>query len=188
MGFFIARETAPIGCLDAWARVKKLGLWPNFRFYGAHSMQPADSQLTLLARRVVEPLGYELVGVEYFQKGGGATLRVYIDHERGITLDDCTAVSHQLSGVLDVEDPISDQYDLEVSSPGLDRPLVFPEHFERFAGSRVRIRLSEKIEGRRKLEGVLLGVVPGGVALRADERDWEIPLTSIDSARLIPEF
>jgi ribosome maturation factor RimP len=151
-------------------------------------MQPADSQLTLLARRVVEPLGYELVGVEYFQKGGGATLRVYIDHERGITLDDCTAVSHQLSGVLDVDDPIPDQYDLEVSSPGLDRPLVFVEHFERFAGCRVRIRLAEKLEGRRKLEGILLGLGPGAIKLRADERDWDIPLTSIESARLIPEF
>ncbi|MTW21525.1 ribosome maturation factor RimP [Allochromatium palmeri] len=152
-------------------------------------MQPADSQLTLLARRVIEPLGYELVGVEYFQKGGGATLRIYIDHEHGITLDDCTAVSHQFSGVLDVEDPISDQYDLEVSSPGLDRPLVFAEHFERFAGSRVRLRLAEKVEGRRKLDGLLLGLEPPGVVkLQAEGRDWEIPLTSLESARLIPDF
>jgi len=186
-GFFIAREMAPI-VRKPVGRVMRLGLWPNFCFYVAHSMQAADSQLTLLARRVVEPLGYELVGVEYFRKGGGATLRVYIDHERGITLDDCAAVSHQLSGVLDVEDPIADQYDLEVSSPGLDRPLVFPEHFARFAGSRVRIRLNEKVEGRRKLEGILLGRVPGGIALRTEERDWEIPLTSIESARLSPDF
>ena len=152
-------------------------------------MQPADSQLTLLARGVVEPMGFELVGVEYFQRGGaGATLRVYIDHERGITLDDCTAVSHQLSGVLDVEDPLPGQYDLEVSSPGLDRPLVFVEHYQRFAGSRARIRLSEKLEGRRKLEGVLMGFESGRVKLRAEGRDWEIALASIESARLIPEF
>ncbi|MBK1717511.1 ribosome maturation factor RimP [Thiocystis violacea] len=153
-------------------------------------MQPADSHLTLLARRVVEPMGFELVAVEFFQRGGsGATLRVYIDQpERGITLDDCTAVSHQLSGVLDVEDPLPGHYDLEVSSPGLDRPLVFPEHFERFAGCRARIRLADKLEGRRKLEGVLIGFESDRIKLRAEDRDWEIPLTSVESARLVPEL
>jgi len=134
-------------------------------------------------------MGFELVGVEFFQRGGsGATLRVYIDHERGITLDNCTAVSHQLSGVLDVEDPLPGHYDLEVSSPGLDRPLVFPEHFSRFARSRVRIRLIDKIDGRRKLEGVLSGFADGNVKLRAEERDWDIPMASVESARLIPEY
>ncbi|NEV63615.1 ribosome maturation factor RimP [Thiorhodococcus minor] len=151
-------------------------------------MQPADSHLTVLARGVVEPMGYELVGVEYFQHGGSATLRVYIDHERGIDLDDCAAVSHQLSGVLDVEDPLPGQYDLEVSSPGLDRPLVFPEHFERFAGSRVRVRLMEKLEDRRKLDGRLLGCSDGSIRIEADGREWEIPLISVESARLVPEF
>ncbi len=151
-------------------------------------MLPADSQLTCLVRGVVEAMGYELVGVEYLRTRGTTRLRVYIDRAQGITLDDCAAVSHQLSGFLDVEDPIPGQYDLEVSSPGLDRPLVFAEHFERFAGHRVRVRLHDKIEGRRRLEGILLGVAPGGVRLRADERDWEIPLTSIDSARLVPDL
>lgn len=151
-------------------------------------MQPADSHLTMLARGVVEPMGYELVGVEFFQRGtAGATLRVYIDHEPGVTLDDCTAVSHQLSGVLDVEDPVPGHYDLEVSSPGLDRPLVFPEHFERFAGQRARIRLVEKIEGRRRLDGALRGVEGGVLKLWADGRLWHIPLASIESARLAPE-
>ena len=152
-------------------------------------MQPADSHLTLLARGIVEPMGFELVGVEYFQRGGDqATLRIYIDHERGITLDDCTAVSHQLSGALDVEDPLPGHYDLEVSSPGLDRPLVFPEHYVRFAGCRARIRLTDKLEGRRKLEGVLMGLEQDGIKLRADGRDWLIPLASVESARLVPEF
>ena len=152
-------------------------------------MQSVDSSLTRLARRVVEPMGYELVGVEYFQRGGGATLRVYIDHPDGIDLDDCTAVSHQLSGVLDVEDPLQGQYDLEVSSPGLDRPLVFPEHFQRFAGQRVKIRLAEKVEGRRNLEGILLGLEEGDVVrVQADGRTWDLPLAALESARLIPEF
>jgi ribosome maturation factor RimP len=157
-------------------------------------MQPIDSNLTQLARRVVEPMGYELVGVEHFRRGGGAsTLRIYIDHARGITLDDCTAVSHQLSGVLDVEDPLPGRYDLEVSSPGLDRPLVFPEHFTRFAGQRVKIRLAEKVEGRRNLEGVLLGLGDANgaaetVRLEAEGRAWEIPFAALESARLIPAF
>jgi len=151
-------------------------------------MQPASSQLTLLARGVVEPMGYELVGVEYFQHGGSATLRIYIDHERGIDLDDCAAVSHQLSGVLDVEDPLEGHYDLEVSSPGLDRPLVFPEHFERFTGCRVRVRLAVKLDGRRKLEGRLLGCSGEQMKMEADGREWEIPLTEIESARLVPEL
>ena len=149
-------------------------------------MLPADSPLTSLARRVVESMGFELVGVDYFQRGAGATLRVYIDHERGIDLDDCAGVSHQLSGVLDVEDPLPGQYDLEISSPGLDRPLVFPEHFERFAGSHVRIRLADKIEGRRKLEGRLLGYADGAVRLEAEGREWELPLAAIESSRLVP--
>lgn len=196
---------------------KRVGPWPIFCFcplraarvgagaslarrvacwgFGRRDMQPVDSTLTRLARRVVEPMGYELVGVEYFQRGGGATLRVYIDHADGIDLEDCTAVSHQLSAVLDVEDPLPGQYDLEVSSPGLDRPLVFAEHFSRFAGSRVRVRLAEKVEGRRTLEGVLLGLVGAGsgaageaIRLQADGRIWELPLAALESARVVPEL
>ena len=152
-------------------------------------MEPADSRLNLLAREVVEPLGYELVGVELFQRGAsGATLRVYNDHERGIGLDDCAAVSDQLSAVLDVEDPLQGHYDLEVSSPGLDRPLVFPEHFRRFEGSRAKVRLSEKLEGRRSLEGVLRGCEDGIVSLEADGRLWAIPVNQIEIARLVPVF
>ncbi|WP_295387289.1 ribosome maturation factor RimP [uncultured Thiodictyon sp.] len=157
-------------------------------------MQPVDSTLTQLARRVVEPMGYELVGVEHFQRGGGAsTLRVYIDHARGIDLDDCTAVSQQLSAVLDVEDPLPGHYDLEVSSPGLDRPLVFPEHFARFVGARIKVRLAEKVEGRRNLEGVLLGLDATGpgtemLRLEAEGRTWEVPFAALESARLIPDF
>lgn len=151
-------------------------------------MLPVDDRLTCLVRGVVEPMGYELVGVEYIKTRTAARLRVYIDHTDGITLDDCVAVSHQLSGVLDVEDPIQGHYDLEVSSPGLDRPLVFAEHFERFAGRRVRLRLHEKVEGRRRLEGLLLGLAPEGVRVRVEDRDWEVPLANIESARLVPEF
>jgi ribosome maturation factor RimP len=139
-------------------------------------------------------MGYELVGVEYFQRGrGSAVLRVYIDHqngdrEKGITLDDCSAVSHQLSGALDVEDPVAGHYDLEVSSPGLDRPLFTIEQFERFRGHKARIKLAAKLDGRRKLDGLLAGVRNEVVLLDVDGETREIPLAMVESARLVPEF
>jgi len=152
-------------------------------------MRQEENELTRLVRSAAEPMGFELVGVEYFQRGtGGAVLRVYIDHENGITLDDCSAVSHQLSGVLDVEDPIQGHYDLEVSSPGLDRPLFGAAHFERFRGHRARLKLAAKIDERRKLEGLIEGVRDETLLLTMDGETREIPLAMIDSARLVPEF
>jgi len=136
-------------------------------------------------------MGYELFGVELLSRGGslgGAILRVYIDAEAGITLDDCAAVSHQLSGVLDVEDPIQGHYDLEVSSPGLDRPLFTVEHFERFPGQRAKVRLATKLEGRRHFEGRLAGVRGDRLCLEVDGVILELPLALIESARLVPEF
>lgn len=155
-------------------------------------MRHPESELTSLVRSVVEPMGYELVGVDYFQRGRrGAMLRVYIDYpgdagNRGITLDDCGRVSHQLSGVLDVQDPIAGHYDLEVSSPGLDRPLFTAEHFDRFRGRKVRVRLTAKLDERRNLEGEIAGREQERVVLRVDGESREIPLAMIESARLVP--
>lgn len=166
----------------------RVGLVPIFCFW-RERMRQVDNELTSLAGSVVGPMGYELVGVEYFQRGsGGAVLRVYIDQEKGITLDDCSAVSHQLSGVLDVEDPVQGHYDLEVSSPGSDRPLFSAEHFERFRGHKARLRLAAKLDDRRKLEGLIEGVRDEVVLLGVDGETREIPLAMIDSARLVPEF
>jgi ribosome maturation factor RimP len=138
---------------------------------------------------VVETMGYELVGVEFHPRRANSLLRVYIDSENGITLDDCQRVSYQVSGVLDVEDPIAGQYTLEVSSPGLDRPLFDTTHFERFAGSQVRVQLRELLDGRRKLVGRLLGMHGGDVAIVDSEgREWRVPLERIEKARLVPEL
>ncbi|GAB0149257.1 ribosome maturation factor RimP [Marichromatium sp. PS1] len=133
-------------------------------------------------------MGYELVGVEFFQHGTNATLRVYIDHPDGITLDDCTSVSHQLSGVLDVEDPLPGQYDLEISSPGVERPLVFPEHYARFVGQQVKMRLAEKVQGRRRLQGVLVGSDDVQVSIEVDGEVWQIPYGVIESSRLVVDW
>jgi ribosome maturation factor RimP len=153
------------------------------------NMKRADPKLAQLVRSVVEPMGYECVGVEHDVGGGsGAVLRVYIDHADGIGLGDCEAVSHQLSGALDVDDPIAGQYDLEVSSPGLDRPLFELEHFRRFEGARARIRLVEKLDGRRRFDGRLAGTEGDAVLLSVDGTRVALPFDRIESARLVPEF
>jgi len=152
-------------------------------------MRHRDDDLTALVRASVEPMGYEALGVEHLNRGGGhALLRVYIDHADGITLDDCEAVSRQLSAVLDVEDPISEQYDLEVSSPGLDRPLFTPEQMARHAGSRAQVRLAAKRDGRRRFQGVITAVTEDRLRLEIDGELVDLPLDAIESARLVPEL
>jgi ribosome maturation factor RimP len=152
-------------------------------------MRRAEPKVSGLIRSVVEGMGYECVGVEH-ESGteGNATLRVYIDHADGIGLDDCEAVSHQISGVLDVEDPIAGRYDLEVSSPGLDRPLFELDHYRRFTGARARIRLMEKLDGRRRFEGRLAGVDGDKVLLELEGTQVALPFQRIEVARLVPEF
>lgn len=141
-----------------------------------------------LIRRPVEAMGYELVGVELFRRGRSSyLLRIYIDSDEGIKLDDCAAVSHQLSGVLDVEDPIAGSYDLEVSSPGLDRPLLEFAHFERFRGSQVKLRLLSLVSGRRKLQGILVGTEGQDVLVEEAGERYRIPFAEIDAARLVPD-
>ncbi len=145
--------------------------------------------LKKIVAATVATLGYELVGVEFHGQRASALLRIYIDNEPGITVEDCQRVSHQLSGVLEVEDPVAGPYTLEVSSPGIDRPLFEAEHFERFAGSEVRIQLRELLDGRRKLTGCLLGMRDDAVAIvDSDGREWRAPLDQIEKARLAPKF
>jgi ribosome maturation factor RimP len=137
---------------------------------------------------VVESLGCELVGIEYGRQGKRGLLRVYIDKEEGVGVTDCQRVSHQLSGVLDVEDVIKEQYQLEVSSPGLDRPLYTLEHFARFAGHQVKLTLVSPIEGQRRFKGVLQGVEDGQVIVNIGENELVLSLNAIDKANLVPEF
>jgi len=134
-------------------------------------------------------MGYELVGCELVSQGkGGNIFRVYIDHEAGITLDDCTSVSHQLSAVLDVEDPISGNYYLEISSPGLDRPLFEAGHYDRFAGNEISLKTRIAFDGRKKFKGVLLGREGSEIRLLCDNREMAIPIEQIEKARLVPQF
>ncbi|HKJ94613.1 MAG TPA: ribosome maturation factor RimP [Gammaproteobacteria bacterium] len=142
-------------------------------------------RLTDMLEPVVEGLGYELVGLEYHPNRKNGLLRIYIDHADGVGVDDCATVSHQVSGVLDVEDPIPGEYNLEVSSPGLDRPVFKAGDFDRFAGEIVRIRLRGTLDGRRKFHGVLRGL--DGDAVVVEETDGataRIPLEQVDKAHI----
>ena len=151
-------------------------------------MQQAPANVQAVVAPIVSSLGYELVGVEYLTQGHGALLRVYIDSEDGIIVDDCSRVSHQLSGVLDVEDIIRGQYQLEVSSPGLDRPLFTEEHFAHFTGRKVKLKLSMPLDGRRKFHGVMHGIEDGKLQLEVDDKMLSVPFNSIDKANLVPEI
>ncbi len=151
-------------------------------------MSRVAEQVTALIEPAVAALGYELLGVEYLPQGRHSLLRVYIDAEDGITLDDCERVSHQVSGILDVEDPIHGHYRLEVSSPGLDRPLFRPGHYARVLGRRVRLRLREPVAGRRRLAGRLERVEDDTVWVREDDGTvHEVPLARVDRANLVYE-
>jgi ribosome maturation factor RimP len=146
------------------------------------------TKLTQILEPVVESLGYELVLLEYMPQRGGATLRLFIDSLGGITLKDCERVSREVSAVLDVEDPLPQGYRLEVSSPGLDRPLVKPEHFERFVGRDVAIQLSVPRAGRRRFSGRLVGYANKAVSVQTEDGNLDFGLDEIERAHLVPHF
>ena len=131
-------------------------------------------------------LGYELWGLEYLSGGNRATLRVYIDTPSGVTLGDCERVSHQLNGVLDVDDPVRTVHTLEVSSPGVDRILFKPHQYAAYIGREVDLRLRFPLEGRRKFVGLIAAVQGGDVVLRTDEATCSVPLEQVMKARVVP--
>ncbi|ROR32090.1 ribosome maturation factor RimP [Inmirania thermothiophila] len=151
-------------------------------------IRQASEELYALVAPVVEGLGYELLGIDQGRRGRRVVLTVYIDHPDGIGLDDCERVSEQISGVLDVADPIPGSYLLEVSSPGLDRPLFRREHFERHAGAWVRVRLAGDAGGRRNYTGLLRGVEGEEVVLEVDGAEVRLALAAIERARLVPQL
>jgi ribosome maturation factor RimP len=135
---------------------------------------------------VVEGLGFELVGAEF--DGHQRVLRLYIDHPDGVGLDECSKVSYQVSGVLDVEDPIPGRYQLEVSSPGMERPLFTLAHFERFKGDMARIQLSRPMDGRRRFKGQITAIEGDQILVLEDGKEYRIPFDQIEKAKLAPVF
>jgi len=152
-------------------------------------MGPVEQRVMDLLAPTVSALGYELLGIEYLAQGRHSLLRVYIDSPTGVGLEDCEAVSHQVSGVLDVEDPIKGQYSLEVSSPGLDRPLFKPEHFARFSGQKVKVRLHLPRDGQRNFHGRIAAVDGSEIYISMDDgSQLSLSMNDIDKAHLVPEF
>ncbi len=151
-------------------------------------MAQASEKLVAIIEPAVSALGFELLGVEYMPQGRHSLLRIYIDHEDGITVDDCGDVSHQVSAVLDVEDPIRGEYTLEVSSPGLERPLFTLEHYARFAGQLAEIRLHAPLHGRRKFKGRIKGVDGDEVILDVEGEEQRLAIGNIEKAHLIHEW
>lgn len=137
---------------------------------------------------VVNAMGLQLWGVEYIGQGRHTLLRIYIDKEGGINVEDCAEASHQISSILDVEDPIASEYTLEVSSPGLDRMLFTPEQAKAYVGATVKLRLSENFAGRRNFTGTLTAVENAELVIVADTEEFAFPWELVDKASIVPSF
>lgn len=151
-------------------------------------MSGKASRLQDMLAPTVTALGYELWGLELVSQGRHSVLRLYIDAPEGVNVDDCARVSRQVSAVLDVEDPLADQYTLEVSSPGMDRPLYTLEQFQRYVGEQVNVRLRVSFEGRRRFNGRLVGVEGDDVVVQVEDHEYLLPIDMIDKANLVPRF
>lgn len=145
-------------------------------------------QLQALLTPAIESLGYQCWGVEFISQGKHSILRVYIDHDDNIGVEDCEKVSKQVSAILDVEDPIPYEYTLEVSSPGMDRPLFTLAQYKMFLGEQVKLKLRTAFEGRRNFEGLLQGVEDEQVVLRIDNEEYLLPSELIEKATIVPHF
>lgn len=153
-------------------------------------------ELARLLEPTVEGLGYELTDLEFTRGGGEMLIRLFIDKLPGegaaaaesVGLNDCEVVSRQVSAVLDVEDPVPGHYVLEVSSPGLDRKLTKPAHFQRFVGEEVRVQMRFAVEGRRKFRGRLTVAHEDRIEVEVDGQPHELPIATIDTARLVPSL
>lgn len=148
-----------------------------------------QEKLNTLLEPVIEALGFELVLLELNSGRGSSLLRLYIDSPAGITVKDCTQVSREVSSVMDVEDPIRGAYQLEVSSPGLDRPLTKVAHYERFMGEQAKIQLlAPSASGRRRFVGAICAVNERAVTLDTADGQVELEFSEIERARLVPDF
>lgn len=182
-------------------------------FYWRRKVSTRIEQLQTLLAPVIESLGYQCWGVEFISQGKHSLLRVFIDRqnhectgdeksvdinhddgtelierESGIGIEDCQKVTEQISAVLDVEDPIPYEYTLEVSSPGLDRPLYTLEQFEQFKDNYVKIKLRAPFEGKRNFTGLLQGIEDQHIVLRVDKEEYLLPIELIDKANVEPTF
>ncbi|GJM14010.1 MAG: ribosome maturation factor RimP [Pseudohongiella sp.] len=141
--------------------------------------------VTELIEPTIQALGVQLWGVELLQQGKYSLLRIYIEREEGVTIDDCEKVSRQVSALLDVEDPIAGEYTLEVSSPGMDRPLFTVEQYAQYVGSEVDLKLRRPIDGRRKFKGQIIKVSGDVIGLMVDGSEFDLEFSDIEKASIV---
>ncbi|MFT5709989.1 MAG: ribosome maturation factor RimP [Halioglobus sp.] len=147
-------------------------------------MAVKEQQLQDMLEPSVKAMGFELWGIEYLSQGRHSVLCVYIESDKGITADDCASVSHQVSSVLDVEDTISGEYTLEVSSPGMDRLLFNLAQYPAYVGEEIELRLRSPFEGRRKFKGVLKGIEGEDIVVHVDDHEYLLPYSAVEKARI----
>jgi ribosome maturation factor RimP len=147
-----------------------------------------QDKLSELLAPIVEDLGFRFWGLEYQVRKVDALLRVYIDSPNGISVDDCAAVSHEVAGILDVEEPISMAYILEVSSPGMDRILFSAQQFSEFLGVDVKMKLNQMVDGRRKVKGKIASVDNERITIQSDDEQITLAFDQIMRARINPGF
>lgn len=164
-----------------------MGYMPFFCFWSVNLSQ-LERKLTEMLIAPVEALGFELVGVEFVRAGKHSILRVFIDHEDGIDVDNCADASHQISAVLDVEDIITAEYDLEVSSPGMDRPLFNSAHYTLVVGETITVKLSIPQNGRRNFKGLLLKCENDTILVKVDNEEFSLAIANIEKGNLVPNF
>ena len=146
-----------------------------------------------LLEPVVNGMGFDLIEIEHFPNPKHGVLRLFIDkpagsESEGVVIEDCSAVSRQVSALLDVEDPIRGKFNLEVSSPGLDRPLRRLQDFQRFTGSLVKLKTVMPLEGQRNFKGRLLEASEDVLVIETDAEEISLPMSSIEKARIVPEY
>ena len=148
-------------------------------------MKSNAEKVTQLIEPTVQALDLELWGVEHASQGKYSVLRIFIEREAGVTIDDCERVSRQASAIFDVEEPIAGEYTLEVSSPGMDRLLFTPQQFQRYRGEEVSVRMRTPVDGRRKFKGTLTDVVDDIIHIQVDGSDFELPHGDIEKANIV---
>jgi ribosome maturation factor RimP len=151
-------------------------------------MSSKQQQLDTLLGPEVESLGFEYVGSQFLQEGRSSLLRILIDTPKGINIDDCSLVTRHINSILDVEDPIKGAYRLEVSSPGLSRPLLKPAHYQRFVNHQVKIRLYVAHDGRRQIIGMLEQANETGITLKVGDEVITLEYSDIEKGNLEPDF
>jgi len=157
-------------------------------FYFVEKMVSVAARAESLVRKTVEAEGFELVHLEYRPQGGASVLRVFMDKVGGVNISDCAEMSRRLSVLLDIEDSIPGEYVLEVSSPGVERPLLKEEDFVRFIGKEIRLVASEKVEARKNFVGYIRDFGDHVLQLECDKEIYRIPFQKIKKANLVYRF